>query len=138
VERLRQKLCPEASQLSSQINFIKYWPSPCIFVRAELALKKNQEEGLDQGSFSFVEPPEPVLRAVRVDPNEQAREKGYMLFGNMRVPEESVIFRLFAEGGDYGEAQEDLSWWSDRPAVRVKVKARQASECVEALIIPLA
>lgn len=137
IERLRQQLCPEASQQASQINFIKYWPSPCIFVRAELALKKDQEDGLGQGSFYFVEPPEPVLRAVRVDPNERAWEKGYMLFGNMRVPEESVIFRLFAEGGDYAEGEEDLSWWAGRPACPVKVKARRAGDSIEALIIPL-
>jgi alkylation response protein AidB-like acyl-CoA dehydrogenase len=102
-----------------------------------LGLKRDQEEGLNQGSFDFVELPEPVLRAVRVDPNERAREKGYMLFGNMRVPEESVIFRLFAEGGDYHEAEEDLSWWTGRQACPVKVKARVVGEAVEALIISL-
>lgn len=48
IERLRLQLCPEASQLASLINFVRYWNSPCIFIRAELALKKDEELHLNR------------------------------------------------------------------------------------------
>lgn len=138
IERLREKLCPEASQLASLINFVKYWNSPCIFVRAELALKKDEEAQLSQGCFDFFEQPLPTLRAVRVVPNEKARRLNLSLFKNMRVPQNSIMQQMHIDKVSFGEAVEDISWWTAQPSRFVRVKARLIDAAVvEALIIPL-
>jgi hypothetical protein len=84
--------------------------------------------------------PVPVLRAVHVTVNETAREEGILLHKQWRVPNESVIARVFASG-EYAEATEDLSWWTTSSGSRlnkcqVLVKARKGWDAVEALIIP--
>ena len=43
IKRLREQLCPEASLQSSLINFVRCWNHACILLRAEPALKKNEE-----------------------------------------------------------------------------------------------
>ncbi|MBA2335594.1 MAG: hypothetical protein H0V90_11755 [Blastocatellia bacterium] len=137
IERLRNQLCPESSQLASIINFIKYWPTPCLHVRAELGWNNREKRFLDQGSFSFVERPEPVLRLVKVTPNDAARKPRSPLFKNMRVPASSLLHRIFIEQIDYQEGTESLSGWTERSNATIKIKARLTGDGVEALLIPL-
>jgi hypothetical protein len=142
IDALRRQLCPEASQQSCLINFSKFWPSPCVLVRAEMGLKKREEAQLNQGGFFFHDGPPPSLRAIRVTCNDAAREIGFVVFPNMRVPENSVIYRTFKNGILYDEAQEDLSSWeaSDGrklPKQIIIVKTRYNWNGVDALLIPL-
>ncbi len=140
--RLRQSLCPEASDLASAIGFVRAWPTPCLFVRAEMALKRTHERARAQGSLPFHTAPTPTLRAVRVTTNPAAQRVGLSIPDRMRVPEQSVIMRALLEGRANLEAQETLSWWSsstggplkDRP---VRVAARNMKDHVQALITPL-
>lgn len=142
IENLRAQLCPEASQQSSLINFTKCWNSPCILLRAELGLRKGEEAQLNQGGFYFADAPQHVLRAVHVSPNDLARESGFAIYENMRVPEQSVIQRVFTGELLYDEAEEDLFWWESSSGGRLKerrirVKARWWMQGVESLIIPV-
>jgi hypothetical protein len=137
IERLRMLLCHEASRQAAIINFVKYWPSPCIHLRAEVALTKTQNARLRGQSLDSIALPEPTLRAVRVVPNEQAHARGFLLFDGVSIPERSVVYRTFMRGNDYEEAVEDLSWWKRSSFGRVKVKAKAVAGSVEALIIPL-
>jgi hypothetical protein len=143
IEKLRERLCPEASYQSSLINFVKCWNSPCILLHAEMGLRKGEEAKLVQGGFFFADVPQQSLRAVNVAPNDLARARGFAIYENMRVPERSVIHRVFAGEIICGEAEEDLSWWeassgkSLKPC-RVKVQARWWMQYVEALITPIA
>jgi len=100
IENLRARLCPEASQQSALIGFVNVWPEPCLLVQAQLALRKHEKPLPGQESFGFGEQPQPSLRAVKVSPNDAAREIGLTIFENMRVPEQSVIFRAFAGEAD--------------------------------------
>jgi hypothetical protein len=106
-----------------------------------MALKKGEDAQLNQDSFDFIQAPQAALRAVHVSPNEVARELGLSIYENMRVPERSVIHRVFTERSSYDEAVEDLSWWetsrgqSLKPA-SVRVKAKWWLDGVDALIIP--
>lgn len=137
IERLRILLCHEASRQSALINLVKYWPTPCIHLRAEVALTKAQKVWLNGRSIDTIDHlPEPAIRVVRVDPNEQARSCGFLLFDGLKVPERSVVYRTYMRECGYDEAVEDLSWWG-RPPRRVKVKAKAVAGSVEALIIPL-
>jgi hypothetical protein len=142
IGRLREQLCPEASLQSSLINFVRCWHHPCILLRAELALKKDEETQLCQGRFDFLDAPQPVLRAGQVSPNDLARKRRFTIHENMRVPECSIISRVFSEAVLYDEAEECLSWWEASngtrlPQCAVRVKARQSGQSVEALVIPL-
>ena len=137
IEALRQEVCPEASQQSALIGIVKAWPHPCLLVNARLATKKGAalQRQLFPSSGSAAS-----LRAVHVTVNEAARQDGLAIFENMRVPETSIIYRVF-QGIPYGEAVENLSTWEtskgfrlpDRP---VEVKAKRSWESVDALIIP--
>jgi hypothetical protein len=142
IEDIRIKLCPEASQQASLIGIAKAWPTPCILLQAQLALKRGETRGLEQGGFDFQERPKEVLRAVQVTPNDAARAANFLIFPNMRIPERSVINRVYS--GDPVEAQvvENLSWWessegSQLPDSSVLVQARSAWNGVEALVTPL-
>jgi hypothetical protein len=142
IGRLREQLCPEASLQSSLINFAKCWNYPCILLRAESALKKDEEAQLCQGYFDFLDVPQPVLRAVQVSPNGLVRKRRFTIHENMRVPERSIISRVFSRVVLYDEAQECLSWWEASngaclPRCAVRVKARWSGQSVEALVIPL-
>lgn len=139
IEEIRMKLCPEASQQASVIGIVKAWPIPCLLLQAQMALKRSERRGLSQGSFEFREEPKAVLRAVQVGSNDSARGSDLVVFPNMRVPERSVIHRVFSEGLAEAEAKENLSWWESSDGAQLRdlevfVQARNAWEGVQALI----
>jgi len=142
VEDLRQQLCPEASWEASVNGFSAAWPSPCILLRAELALRRSEEQTKGQGAFSFGSVPTPALRAIRITPNDVARREGFSIHPRMRVPTASIISHVFAGTAAPGVAEEDLSWWQSSdgtilPARRIRVEARVAWNGVEALVQPV-
>ncbi len=142
IDDLRSLLCPEASRESSLNGFIAAWPSPCILLRGELRLRKSEERAEGQGTFAYVSRPQPVLRAVRVSPNDAARSKGIRIHRGMRIPERSIISRVFAGDMPWGEADEDLAWWETSDggaleALSVHVEARRSWDGVEAILQPL-
>jgi hypothetical protein len=141
IEVIRQKVCPEASRQSAFIGIVKAWPTPCMLVRAELGPRKNERRQIEQGSFDFQEAPVAVLRAVNVSQSDEARKQKFQIFPNMRVPDESVIHRVFEAGAGAEGAVEDLSWWESSdgtrlPPKKVMVSARYSWNGVDALIAP--
>jgi hypothetical protein len=142
IEHLRIQLCPEASQQSSLIGFVKAWPHPCLLVHCEMALRKHEQAMLKQQMFNFEGIRVPSLRATHVTTNEEARKAGFIIFENMRIPERSVINRVYSEGIEYAEAEEDLCWWDTSDGTRlspcpIRVKAKRSWDSVDALIIPI-
>ena len=141
VASLREQLCAEASDQASLIGFVRAWPQPALLLRAQPALKKADQAGRAQGSFGFRMPPTPTLRAVQVTVNEAAAAAGLSIPPNMRVPERSVIYRLFSGIEEVSEADEDLSWWTSSDGGRlsplpVHVTARRRGDHVQALVSP--
>lgn len=141
VDRIKGKLCPEASLLSSAIAYAKHHRQPCVLIEAKLALKKDEEADLLQGSFGFYEPPAPRLRVQVVVPSGSAKEHGLYIPKNYRVPETSVIHRVHAGLQEYGVASECLSLWETSDGKRlgtlpVRVEARNSFDAVLALISP--
>jgi hypothetical protein len=137
IEALRRELCPEASQQSSLIGIVKAWPQPCLLLNARLATKKGDAI---QGNLFGSDDSNASLRAVHVTTNEAARRDDLAIFENMRVPETSVIYRVFHEI-PYGEAIEKLSSWKTSKGFRladrlVEVKAKRSWDSVDAVIIP--
>ena len=136
IERLRLLLCSEASIQASIINFIKNWSSSCIHLSVDLGFNKDEEAGLNQMSFDFFDQPQMVLRAIRAEPNDIARKEKFLLFNNMRVPENSIIQNVHKGDSEYAEAIEDLSWWNQGESFPIKVKVRKVGDSVDALVIP--
>lgn len=139
IEEIRATLCPDASMYSAVLNVSKLWPTPVLWVEARLAAKKSEENPLQQ-SFGFRKPPEKALRAVHSSANDAAREQGLGIIPRFRVPETSIITRVF-ETGLSGNAQEDLSWWECSDGTRlakceVRVQAKMIGESIHALITP--
>jgi hypothetical protein len=136
----RQSLCPEASTYSSVLNLSKLWPSPCIWIEAQLAAKKGEENVLQQG-FQFKDPPQKTLRAVHSSANEAARERGLGIIPRFRVPKSSVIAQVFEQRLPFAQANEDLSWWESSDGTRlspceVHVCAKRIGESIHALVVP--
>jgi hypothetical protein len=139
--RIRDECCPDASVQAATIGIAKALPVPCILLEASMALRKQERAASLQFGMGLGETlPTPTLRAVRASVNRAARDAGICFYRNWRVPSESVISRVFVDGGD-SEADEDLSWWvtSDGGSLNpcpVRVKAKKAWDSVQALIIP--
>jgi hypothetical protein len=141
IEDIRMQLCSEASQQSSLIGIAKAWPTACILLQAQMALKRGESRELAQGDLGFRERPKDMLRAVQVTLNDAARAANFVIFPNMRIPERSIISRVFAGNAADGQAAEDLSWWessdgSRLPSAKVLVQARSGWDGVRALITP--
>jgi hypothetical protein len=138
---LREKLCPEASDQASLIGFVRAWPEPALLLRAQPAFKKDEQARRAQTAFAFRTVSSAALRAVQVTVNEAATAAGLSIPPNMRVPEMSVIYRLFSETGHVGEADEDLSWWTSSgrgclAALPIHVAARRRGDHIQALVAP--
>lgn len=141
ISEIKKEFCPDASVQAATIGIVKAFPSPCILVEAELALKRHEIAAASQIGFGFHNGPRPCLRAVHATVNTAAREEGLQFFKNWRVPVASVIADVF-DGGGYAEADEDLSWWSASGGKRldpfpVRIKARKTGKSVQALVIPI-
>lgn len=141
IEEIRTQLCPEASQQASLIGIAKAWPKPCILVQAQMALKRGERRELSQGTLGFEDRPKEVLRAVQVTPNNAAHAADFVIFPNMRIPDRSIIAKVFAGEATGDQATEDLSWWESSdggklPKMRITVQARSGWDGVRALIMP--
>jgi hypothetical protein len=141
IENLRNSLCPEASYQSTFIGFAKAWSKPCLLILCQPGLKKSQQRQLNQQMFSFGELPTPELRAVKVTANEAAKNAGFLIPENMRVPINSITQSVHNFGLDSGSAEEDLSWWesSDGRSLAkgaILVQAKRLGDNVYAIITP--
>jgi len=110
-------------------------------LQAQMALKRGERRELVQGTLGYQERPKEMLRAVQVTPNDAAREANFVIFPNMRIPQPSIINRVFVGDAVDGQAAEDLSWWkssdgSRLPSAKVLVQVRTSWDGVRALITP--
>jgi hypothetical protein len=141
IEVVRMQLCPEASQQASIIGISRAWPTACILLQAQMGLKRGERRDMAQGDLGFQETPKEVLRATQVSPNEAARASNLVIFPNMRVPDRSIIHKVFTGNAADGQALEDLAWWessdgSRLPSAKVLVQARSGRDGVRAIITP--
>lgn len=140
IEELRVRLAPEASKQSAIIGLVDAWPRPCILIRAELGLRKDQRQLQNQLGLGFADRPLPLLRAVRSSPNDMARNARLLVPPNMRIPQQSVINRVYAAGRGALEAEEDLGWWESKgkclPSQPVRIEAISRGDGVDVLITP--
>jgi hypothetical protein len=142
IEEVRRDLCPDASQQAALIGIAAAWQAPVLLLRAAPALRKSEEQATSQAIFEFAPKPIVALRAIKVTSNESARQTGLLIYANMRVPERSIIHKVFDAGFGQDSGDEDLSWWeaSDGtvlPKRAVRVEARYTADGVDALVFDL-
>ncbi|MCI0627292.1 MAG: hypothetical protein L0387_37540 [Acidobacteria bacterium] len=141
IRRIKEECCPDASLQAATIGIVKALPVPCILLEARMALRKGESaDALQMGLGIGEQMAVPALRAVHVTVNNAARDIGIWFHKNWRVPSESVISRVFTDGG-YSESTEDLNWWvtSDGSGLNpcpVLVKAKETWGSVQALLVP--
>lgn len=138
-ERVRQQFCAEASVASTINACVAGTPVPTLLVEAGLGFNKAERERIAAGATDI----QPTLRVVKAFPNRAARDAGLHIPWNMRVPQVSVIARVYAEDIDTifnrGMAEENLCSWTTSggdalPEVGVTVEARKMGDHVHALI----
>jgi hypothetical protein len=134
IDAARVALCPEGSYHSALIGLVRVWPTPCVLIEAKWAGKKTTIPGDYFSSFA--------LRAVGALVNDVARMRGMQFHKNFRVPERSVIHKVFSEVLSGGSAIECLSWWesSDGTSLdeqQMSVSAKRVGDTVYALLIPV-
>ena len=132
---------PAASFLATLFACVRRVPTPVVYLEAALAHKKEVKRRLATPSLSGDDLPPGELRAVKVIPNNAAQQEGFTIPTNMRVPADSVIYRLFdAEPLTDGDSQEDLSQWESRgkllEALAVVVEGRKVPDRVIAIVQP--
>lgn len=146
VERVRTAYAKEASFDSTLLACIEHTPHPLIYVEAGLGLKRSEERRLADNQLTFLPSARPSqkLRVLRAVPNPLARNIGWCITPNMRIPESSIIFEKFenkllpeALQDTYGE--ENLTSWvysngSSLKSIAVRILARRRSQRVIALI----
>lgn len=142
VERVRSRFNPEASFVSTLNACVAKSPLPVILVEAGLGLKRSEQRMIQNGAASpkdFV----PSLRVLRSIPNDTARRSLPHVPKQIRVPEESIIARVYGSNlqsiADGGSAEENLRTWTTSsggglPALAVAVEARRFGDRVVALI----
>jgi len=132
---------PAASFQATLFACVRRVPTPVVYLEAALAHKKEVKRRLATPSLFGDDPPPGELRAVKVIPNNAAQQEGFTIPTNMRVPADSVIYRLFdAEPLTDGDSQEDLSQWESRgkllEALAVVVEGRKVPDRVIAIVQP--
>jgi hypothetical protein len=136
--RIRSEQCPEGSWQSFVHAAIDRWSVPAVYVKAEIRLKRGEERLRNQQGL-WPMPTGGKLRLADVVVNDSARSRGAALYPNMRVPEQSILHRIYAGEATASTADECLSMWesTDRGALQrcaVVVQGRPAYEAVEGLI----
>ena len=84
-----------------------------------MGLKRGERRDIAQGDLGFQGMPKEVLRAIQVSPNDAARASNLVIFPNMRVPDRSIINKIFIGGAPDGAAVEDLAWWESSDGSRL-------------------
>jgi hypothetical protein len=132
----------EASFQATLNACAKRLPTPVMYLEATMAYKKEVRRRLATPSMFADDTLPGELRAVRVIPNEAAQQDKFVIPTNMRVPEASVIHRLFVdETASDGACNEDLCWWESQgkkqPRRAVVVEARKVADRVIAIVQPV-
>lgn len=145
LERHRNEKAPGSSRQSAFGAVIKRLPSAAAILVAKERLKVSEKKAAKQRDL-FGVGPKKKLRVMAMLASPAARDAGLFIPTNMRIPEESVIKKVFdADAGDLERvtrtASENLGDWSassgDRlPAMPIRVEAGRSGRMVFALLIP--
>lgn len=112
IDRVRQRIAPEASWHATLLAAVRHSPQPIYAVRAQPGLKKSEERQAKDLLSGVTEPPAAKLRVKEASANAAAEQLGIRVHLNMEVPAESVASTVFdAPRGTIETGREDLGLW---------------------------
>lgn len=116
VEQVRVSECSRASFHATLIAVAARAPIPAITIEAGWGYKNDEKAALRNLSLFPEAQPKPMLRVLASGGNDAAQRAGLRIHMNMRIPESSVIARLFndpnaASSGATLRAVEPLQAW---------------------------
>jgi len=144
VDELKREVCPIASFQATIRAGVERVNFPCLFIIAGYGLKKQEERMLkSKQRLLFPEEGKQIVkkfRAKQVQSNNHARQQGMLIFNNMEVPKESVIFEAL-ESFDSDQVFSDfenLAFWESSKGClaefAIYVEAKKVGDNVWALI----
>lgn len=144
VDELRREICPTASFQATIRAAVERVNFPCLFIIAGYGLKKQEERMLkSKQNLLFSEEGEIFVekfRAKQVQSNNYARQQRMLIFSNMEVPKDSVIFKAL-ESFDSDQIISDFEnldfWESSKGCLAdfdVYIEAKKMRDNVWALI----
>jgi hypothetical protein len=144
VEAIRNAYCDKASFQSTLFACHRRMKTPVVYLEAEMKFKADEERRLrsKQRRFFQDDPPVAKLRVGLAVPNSAAIKQDFRIVPNMRVPEGSVIHKLYADANaEEASGRENLGSWefsdgSSLPDCEVWVDARKAGDRLVALVQP--
>jgi len=142
VENIRRHAFPDASFQSTLFACHHRCTEPAVYVEATPALKVEDRREITQGAQRLFDDlrPVPQLRAVMVVQNDAAKQRGLFIAPNMRVPESSLIHRVYCdESLNDRESIENLRDWEHSGGKRladqeVRIEAKRTRDRVIALV----
>jgi hypothetical protein len=145
VENVRSQFCPDASSQATLNACAARVKTPVIILEIGMSLKKTEMKRVQSEQTELIpsKPPIPRLRVLSSMPNAAARKMSMQIPRYMRVPNISILAKVFKTEAGTGlipaEAVEDLAWWtsSDGGALshtKVLVQAIKAGNHVLAII----
>ncbi len=145
VENIRRHAFPDASFQSTLFACHRRYSEPAVYVEATPALKVGHKREIKQGAQWLFDDlrPVPQVRAVMVVQNDAAKQSGLFIAPNMRVPESSLIHRVYCdESLNDRESIENLRDWEHSggkhlPDQEVRIEAKRTRDRVIALVQPV-
>ncbi len=144
VDAIRQGFCSYASFQSTLFACQRRLPTPLVYIEAGMGYKVEEQRKLNSKQMTMFEEstPEAKLRVSMTVPNATATNTKLRIIQKMRVPESSVIHRLFANGEEESSGQENLKAWefSDGGSLTncdVWIEARRLPDRVIAIVQPM-
>lgn len=147
VQRIRDRMCPNASFQSVLIACTNRSPIPTITLETKMAYKKAEAAELHSTQLQMfvATKPKPKLRAVVSTQNLAARDARFIIHRNMTIPAASLVAKHFEETEEPQNARliargkEDLSIWrhSDGDPVgcgTIHIEAKRTGTSLVALI----
>lgn len=143
VENIRGRFCPDASFQATLNACAARLKDPIVIVEVGMAYKKSEKELLSRLGERAPKSlrPRPTLRVLRSMPNAAAHEIGLLIHKKRRVPETSVIAKLYAAGENetFAEGEENLESWiaSDGSSLgkfHVLIQARKVQDHTFAIV----
>ena len=114
IDRVRQRIAPDASREATANACLRYVPSPVWFLQCHMSLKASEVRRLNNPQMSFFpeETPEDKLRVRHGSYSPSAEDLGIRFHPNMRVPESSIVTQGFRdEWGLTQQGTENLDAW---------------------------
>lgn len=101
VDRVRQRVAPEASRHATLLACLRHCPYPVCFVRAGMGYKREEEQSLTDPQTNFfpkeVPKPQLKLRVREAAANPAVEQLGIRVHKNMEVPPSSVVASAFKD-----------------------------------------